>query len=49
MVLEQYRLISTAGLKPEAVPLNAKVVLVGILSLLSSSWRMMRFKGIVQG
>jgi lon-related putative ATP-dependent protease len=28
-VLEQYRLISTAGLKPEAVPLNAKVVLVG--------------------
>ena len=28
-VLEQYRLISTAGLKPEAVPLSAKVVLVG--------------------
>lgn len=28
-VLEQYRLISTAGLKPEAVPLHAKVVLVG--------------------
>ncbi len=28
-VLEQYRLISTAGLKPEAIPLNAKVILVG--------------------
>ena len=28
-VLEQYRLISTAGLKPEAVPLNVKVVLTG--------------------
>ena len=28
-VLEQYRMISTAGLKPEAIPLNAKVVLVG--------------------
>lgn len=28
-VLEQYRLISTAGLKPEAVPLDAKVVLIG--------------------
>jgi lon-related putative ATP-dependent protease len=27
-VLEQYRMISTAGLKPEAIPLNAKVVLV---------------------
>ncbi|MDD3846667.1 MAG: ATP-binding protein [Syntrophorhabdaceae bacterium] len=28
-VLEQYRLISAAGLKPEAVPLNVKVVLIG--------------------
>ncbi len=28
-VLEQYRLISTAGLKPEAIPLNVKVVLTG--------------------
>jgi lon-related putative ATP-dependent protease len=28
-VLEQYRLISTAGLKPEAIPLDAKVILVG--------------------
>jgi len=28
-VLEQYRLVSTAGLKPEAIPLSAKVVLVG--------------------
>ncbi|OPY66374.1 MAG: Lon protease [Syntrophorhabdus sp. PtaU1.Bin050] len=28
-VLEQYRMISTPGLKPEAVPLNMKVVLVG--------------------
>lgn len=28
-VLEQYRMISTAGLKPEAIPLDAKVVLVG--------------------
>lgn len=28
-VLEQYRLISTAGLKPEAIPLNAKVILIG--------------------
>jgi len=28
-VLEQYRMISTAGLKPEAVVLNAKVVLIG--------------------
>ncbi len=28
-VLEQYRMITTAGLKPEAIPLNAKVVLVG--------------------
>ncbi|WP_028894618.1 Lon protease family protein [Syntrophorhabdus aromaticivorans] len=28
-VLEQYRMISTTGLKPEAVPLNTKVVLVG--------------------
>ncbi len=28
-VLEQYRMISTAGLKPEAIPLDAKVILVG--------------------
>lgn len=28
-VLEQYRFISTAALKPEAIPLNVKVVLVG--------------------
>ena len=28
-VLEQYRLVSTTGLKPEAIPLNAKVILVG--------------------
>ena len=28
-VLEQYRMISTTGLKPEAIPLNTKVVLVG--------------------
>jgi len=28
-VLEQYRLVSTAGLKSEAIPLNAKVILVG--------------------
>jgi lon-related putative ATP-dependent protease len=28
-VLEQYRLVSTAGLKPEPVPLNAKIILVG--------------------
>ncbi|HOD75170.1 MAG TPA: ATP-binding protein [Syntrophorhabdaceae bacterium] len=28
-VLEQYRLISTAGLKPEAIHLNVKVVLTG--------------------
>jgi lon-related putative ATP-dependent protease len=28
-VLEQYRLVSSAGLKPEPVPLNAKVILVG--------------------
>ncbi|HEX2967198.1 MAG TPA: ATP-binding protein [Syntrophorhabdaceae bacterium] len=28
-VLEQYRLISTAGLKPEAIPLHAKVVIIG--------------------
>ena len=28
-VLEQYRMISTAGLKPEAVPLNIKVILTG--------------------
>jgi lon-related putative ATP-dependent protease len=28
-VLEQYRLISTAGLKPEAIPLDVKVVLTG--------------------
>ncbi len=28
-ILEQYRMISTTGLKPEAVPLNTKVVLVG--------------------
>ena len=28
-VLEQYRLISTAGLKPEAIPINAKVILIG--------------------
>ena len=28
-VLEQYRLISTAGLKPEAIPLETKVVILG--------------------
>jgi lon-related putative ATP-dependent protease len=28
-ILEQYRMISTAGLKPEGIPLNTKVVLVG--------------------
>ena len=28
-VLEQYRLVSTAGLKSEPIPLNAKVILVG--------------------
>ncbi len=28
-VLEQYRFITTAGLKPEPIPLNVKVVLVG--------------------
>ena len=28
-VLEQYRMISTSGLKPEGIPLNTKVVLVG--------------------
>ncbi len=28
-VQEQYRLISTAGLKPEAIPINAKVILIG--------------------
>lgn len=28
-ILEQYRMISTTGLKPEAVPLNTKVVLMG--------------------
>jgi lon-related putative ATP-dependent protease len=28
-VLEQYRMMSTAGLKPEAIPLDAKVILVG--------------------
>ncbi len=28
-VLEQYRLISTAGLKPEAIPLRAKIVIIG--------------------
>ncbi len=28
-VLEQYRLISTAGLKPEAIPLHAKTVIIG--------------------
>lgn len=28
-VLEQYRMISTAALKPEAVPLNIKVILTG--------------------
>jgi lon-related putative ATP-dependent protease len=28
-VLEQYRLISTAGIKPEAIPLDVKVVVVG--------------------
>lgn len=28
-VLEQYKLVSTAGLKPEPIPLNAKVILVG--------------------
>ncbi|HVN97883.1 MAG TPA: ATP-binding protein [Syntrophorhabdaceae bacterium] len=27
-VLEQYRLISTAGLKPEPIPLNAKIVII---------------------
>lgn len=28
-VLEQYRLISTAGLKPEAIPLRAKIIIIG--------------------
>ena len=28
-VLEQYRLISTAGLKPQPIPLNVKVILIG--------------------
>lgn len=28
-ILEQYRMISTTGLKPEGIPLNTKVVLVG--------------------
>jgi lon-related putative ATP-dependent protease len=28
-ILEQYRMISTSGLKPEGIPLNTKVVLVG--------------------
>lgn len=28
-ILEQYRMISTSGLKPEAIPLNTKVVLMG--------------------
>ena len=28
-ILEQYRLISTASLKPESIPLNAKVILTG--------------------
>jgi lon-related putative ATP-dependent protease len=28
-VLEQYRLISTAGLKPEAIPLHAKIIIIG--------------------
>ena len=28
-VLEQYRLISTAGLKPEAIPLDTKVIILG--------------------
>ncbi|OPY78802.1 MAG: Lon protease [Syntrophorhabdus sp. PtaU1.Bin058] len=28
-ILEQYRLVSTAGLKSEPIPLNAKVILVG--------------------
>jgi lon-related putative ATP-dependent protease len=28
-ILEQYRLISTAALKPEAIPLDVKVILVG--------------------
>lgn len=28
-VLEQYRLISTAGLKPEPIPLHAKIVIIG--------------------
>ena len=27
-VLEQYRLISTAGLKPEPIPLNAKIIII---------------------
>ena len=28
-VLEQYRLISTATLKPEAIPLETKVIITG--------------------
>ncbi len=28
-ILEQYRLMSTAALKPEAIPLNVKVILIG--------------------
>lgn len=28
-VLEQYRMISTAGLKPEAIPLKAKIIIIG--------------------
>ncbi len=28
-VLEQYRLISTAGLKPDPIPLNTKIVIIG--------------------
>lgn len=28
-ILEQYRMLSTTGLKPEAIPLNTKVVLMG--------------------
>ncbi len=28
-VLEQYRLISTAGLKPQPIPLDAKIILIG--------------------
>jgi len=28
-ILEQYRMLSTSGLKPEGIPLNTKVVLVG--------------------